>query len=325
MKTGTDSRPKVLLHLPTAGALPGLSRANVMRLRRELPSVEWVECADDASFQARLPECSGAVVWDFLPEWLERAPKLSLVSTPAAGRDWVLVRPRPGLAVEFGTFHGELIAETVLGLMLAFARGIRHGMEVQRATPWARAEVAAGMRSLRGASAVVLGFGHIGKWIGRLLKPMGIRVTGVNRRDLERPEYFDAGDTVVSIDELDVVLPEADHLVLALPGGGDTDKIIDARRLALLPERAVVYNIGRGNSIDMPALVAALRSGAIAGAGLDVFDEEPLPAGAPIRTCPNVVLMPHVSAFAPNYMDLYINKLLPLVHRHILGGATGEL
>lgn len=318
----SSERPLVLLYLPGKGGLPGLEKRHVDALRRLAPVVEWRECADEAGFLADLPDCAGAAVWRFKPEWTDLAPGLALVSTPAAGKDWVEVRPRPGLAAAFGTFHGELIAETVLGLMLAFARGIKDSLDVQRVNPWAREEIAVRQRPLRGSRAVIVGFGRIGKWIGRLLKPVGLRLTGVNRRDMARPDYFDAADAVTGMDRLDEILPETDHLVLALPSGSETERVIDARRLALLPADAVVYNIGRGNALDEAALVRALESGALRGAGLDVFEKEPLPADAAIRRCPNVILMPHVSAFAPNYLDLYLGELLPLVRGHLLGGAT---
>lgn len=319
---GADYRPVVLLYLPAHNALPGFDAADATALNAEIPEVEWRPCPDREAFLRDLPEARGAVVWEFRPKWLENAPMLRLISTPAAGKDWVRVEPRPGLAVEFGTFHGELIGETVLGLVLAFARGIRHSMERQRSEPWARGEIAGGMRAVRGSHAVIVGFGHIGKWIGHYLKPLGVRLTGVNRRDISRPDYFDREDRVIGLADLDAVLPEADHLILALPGGEGTDGVIDSRRLALLPRHAVLYNIGRGNAVDMPALVRALGSGALAGAGLDVFDREPLPADAPIRDCPNVILMPHVSAFGPNYMSLYMRELLSLVRMHMLGNAT---
>lgn len=314
----------MLAFLPAGKVLPGLEERHFDLLRRELPQVDWVECGCEKEFLDNLPESRGAVAWAFLPEWLERAPGISLVCTPAAGRDWVAIRPQPGLAVAFGAFHGELIGQTVLGLLLAFARGIRDSMEMQGREPWARDRIAGRMRSLRGSHAVILGFGHIGKWIGQYLKPMGVRLTGVNRSNMARPGYFDAGDHVAAMEDLDSLLPDTDHLILALPGDSGTDGVIDARRLGLLPHEAVVYNIGRGNSIDTPALIDALENGRLAGAGLDVFDVEPLPGDAPIRHCPNVILMPHVSAFAPTYIDLYLKELLSLVRMHLLTETTGD-
>lgn len=316
-------RPRVLLHLPAANALPGLEPRHLDRLRKEIPDVDWLMCRDDGEFLRELPGARAVVVWRFKADWLAEARRLALVSTPAAGREWIEVSSGRGLAVAFGSFHGALIAETVLGLLLAFDRGIRDSLDRRaRKEIWPRVEVAAGMRTLRGRLAVIVGFGHVGKGIGRLLKGVGMRVVGVNRNDLARPDYFEGGDRVLPIGELDGVLPEADHLIAALPGARDTDNVIDARRLALLRPDACVHNVGRGNAIDLPALTAALRAGALRGAGLDVFPEEPLLSDAPIRDCPNVVLMPHVSAFAPVYIDLYLEELLPLIRMHVTEAAT---
>ncbi len=283
---------------------------NAALLRRELPAAQVVVCADEAQFLAVLPEASAALVWRFDPAWLERAPRLRRLATPAAGHDWLRVPPRPGLQITYGAFHGEIIAETVLGLMLGACRGLLHAQRLQDAgAVWPRNELAPGMRPLRGSHAVILGFGAIGQWIARLAKPFGVRITGVRRRSgMPRPEYFDAADRLVAPDKLDALLPAADHLILALPGDTGTDCILDARRLALLPPGACLYNVGRGNAVDETALAAALRENRLAFAGLDVFQQEPLPADSPLRLCPNALLLPHASAIAPNYLDLFVRE-----------------
>jgi phosphoglycerate dehydrogenase-like enzyme len=166
------------------------------------------------------------------------------------------------------------------------------------------------MRPLRGSHLVILGFGNVGRWVGKLAKPFGVRITGMSRRPRPQPEYFTAGDAVTPANRLDTVLPHADHLMLALPSGPATDHIIDRRRLALLKPQAWLYNIGRGNAVDTAALAKALAAGRLAGACLDVFEEEPLPADHPLRALPNVLLMPHASAIAPNYLDLFLNEFI---------------
>jgi phosphoglycerate dehydrogenase-like enzyme len=168
---------------------------------------------------------------------------------------------------------------------------------------------------LRGSHVVIVGFGSIGRTIGKQLKGFGVRITGVKRSPAHAPDYFDKDDRIASTEALDQILPQADHLVLCLPGGKDTDRLLDQRRLALLPLRAWVYNVGRGNAIDEEALARSLKDGALSGACLDVYEREPLPSGSPLRTAPNVLLMPHASAFAPNYMDRYLDELIPLLQR----------
>lgn len=301
---------RATIFLPGDSGLPEMEERHVESLRRGLPGIDWTWCRSRDEFRRELPGSAIALVWLFKSEWLAEAPDLRLVATPAAGKDWIRVEPTPDRKVWFGTFHGELMAETAVGLVLTFCRGVKASLDCQVAEPWARERVAATMRPLRGSRALILGFGHIGKWIGRLLKPFGVTVTGVNRSDLSRPDYFGNNDAVITLAELEKELPRTDHLILALPGGSGTDGVIDAARLGLLPKGAYVYNLGRGNSIVMDDLAAVLQSGRIAGAGLDVYDREPLPTDAAIRRRPNVILMPHVSAFAPNYMDLFVNELI---------------
>ena len=98
------------------------------------------------------------------------------------------------------------------------------------------------------------------------------------------------------------------NLLCFLPSGPETDRLLDARRLALLNPSAFLCNFGRGNLVDETALAAALRAGRLGGALLDVFAEEPLPADSPLRSAPRCWLLPHASAFAPDYLDLYFEE-----------------
>lgn len=300
-----------LANLPAAGGLPGFEPRHIERLAAEVPALDWRSCHDKEEFARLLPEAQAALVWGFSSKLDGAAKNLRIISTPSAGREFIQATPRPGLEIAFGAFHGELMAETVIGMMLASVRGIRHSFLAMREGHWPREEVGRLMRPLRGSHAVILGFGHIGKWVGRMLKPFGVRLTGVNRTNLDRPDYFGVADVVVPMDRLDETLPKADHLVMILPGGAASDNVMNARRLALLPAHAHVFNIGRGNSLDLDALCDAIVAQRLAGAGLDVFPEEPLPADAPIRACPRVILLPHTSAFAPNYLDVYLDELIP--------------
>ena len=138
----------------------------------------------------------------------------------------------------------------------------------------------------------MLGTGDIGANTARRLKALGASVTGVCRSGRSGEAAF---DRVVPIGELDSVLPEADALIMALPATGETAGILSRERIALLPERAFVVNVGRGSAVDQTALAEALRAGRIAGASLDVMTPEPLPEDDPLWDCPNLLLTPHVS------------------------------
>ena len=291
------------------------SEADRLHLERSLPELRVTVCADRAAFVEALPVAQIAIVWVFRQEWLSLAPGLRLLATPAAGRDYFEVVLPAHVAAYYGSFQGELMAETVVGMMLGSARGVLQATRLQHSDPWPRSCLAHSMRSLRGSHVVILGFGNIGEWIARLAKPFGTRISGIKRSTVEPPPYFQAEDRVLGAGALDDVLPTADHLVVCLPRSPETDRILNARRLALLPQHAVVYNVGRGNAVDEGALAAALQSGKIGGACLDVYACEPLAADSPLRQCENALLMPHASAFSPNYMSLFIDEFAAFYRR----------
>jgi len=128
-----------------------------------------------------------------------------------------------------------------------------------------------------------------------------MNVLGVSSRGRPAAPPF---DRVVAVDALGDVLKASDHIVLALPSTAATHHLIGKPELAQMKPTAYFHNVGRGACVDEAALTQALAAEAIAGAGLDVFEEEPLPAQSPLRAMPNVLVMPHASAIAPRYLDL---------------------
>ncbi|HOE61278.1 MAG TPA: NAD(P)-dependent oxidoreductase [Kiritimatiellia bacterium] len=285
----------------------------VARLRAAFPGTRVVWCRTERAFVRNLPTVRVAVTWAFRQAWFEAAPQLRVVISSAAGRDLSPLTPPPRVTVWHGTFHGALMAETVLGWMLAFNRGILSAYRYQiQGALWPREALYGQVRLLHGTHALIVGFGHIGTAIGRLLKPFGVRVTGVRRTPQTRlPAGFGPEDAVVPIGQLDALLPEADHLILVLPSDTGTDRLINAARLARLPRHAVLYNVGRGNCLDEAALARALTTGRLRGACLDVFAEEPLQPGSPlVADLPGLVRLPHASAFADEYMERFTDEVI---------------
>ncbi|MEI7898637.1 MAG: NAD(P)-dependent oxidoreductase [bacterium] len=285
---------------------------HIARLRAAYPAAQVTWCRTQASFLRALPKAQVAVTWAFRQAWFERAPLLRRIATSAAGRDFFPIEPPPQVKVLHGTHHGPLMAETVLGLMLAFNRGILEAYGRQlKGELWPR-EALYDIRLLRGSHAVVVGFGHVATAISRQLKAFGVRVTGVRRSPPKRrPVWFGKDDALVAADRLDKVLPQADHLILVLPSDTGTDRMFDAKRLARLPRHAVVYNVGRGNCIDEAALAKALKSGTLRGACLDVFEKEPLTAASPLaENLPGLVRLPHASAFSEVYIDRFLDEVV---------------
>ncbi|MCH2364893.1 MAG: D-2-hydroxyacid dehydrogenase [Planctomycetes bacterium] len=287
-----------------------LSREHADFIEASLEGVRVKICRDREEFTASLNESEIVLVWTFLQEWFAQAPKLRWIVTPAAGRDYFQVETPEGIAIDYCSFHGEIIAETVIGMLLAHCRGLREVDLLTRTNPWPRRELAAKLVPLRGSRLTILGFGSIGAWIAKLAKPFGVRITGIRRQPDPAPEFFEDGDKLLGIESLDEALANTDHLVLALPSGKETDQLMDERRLGLLPENATISNIGRGNSLDEAALAAALREGRLAAAWLDVFHNEPLEEDSPLRSCRNAFIMPHCSAVSPNYLELFCDEFI---------------
>ncbi len=187
--------------------------------------------------------------------------------------------------------YGVTISEHLVMTALMLMRRQPEYTEVIRAGDWRVLD--GGIRSLWGSRITVLGAGDIGTEFARRARAFHpARITGVRRSAKPGDPAFDEMRTTA---ELDALLPETDLLVMALPNTADTVNILDARRMALLPEGAFVINVGRGTAIDQEALIAALESGHLAGAALDVVVPEPLPADHPLRRAKNLLLTPHVA------------------------------
>jgi len=278
-------------------------------LERRLPGVEVVCVTRSGEFLDRLPWAEAVAVWFFKSDWLKQAPNLRLIATPAAGRDWIEPEEAPGLAVWFGGFHGPMIAESVAGAVFYFAKAFGLSLRMQRQKKWARVKISSQIRSLEGARVTILGFGKIGQVIGERLKAFGCKITGVRRREAGAPAYFTAEDRIVYLEGLREALPQTDHLILTLPGGPETAGLLTREHLKMLPRTSFLYNVGRGNACRECDVVDALQAGDIAGAYLDVFETEPLPEASPLWGMDNVLIQPHLSAAAPEYLERFANEL----------------
>jgi phosphoglycerate dehydrogenase-like enzyme len=212
--------------------------------------------------------------------------RLRVIQTLSAGVDWLVGRVPEHVTVcnARGVYDAPL-AEWVVGAILAMERGLVQARDAQARREWDEFEPP----ELAGRRVVVLGIGSIGTAIADRLRPFGVEVTGVGRT---------ARDGVRSLADLDEVLRDAEILVDILPLTSDTRGLLDARRLALLPDGALVVNAGRGRTIETAALVEELQAGRIRAA-LDVTDPEPLPGDHPLWGLPNVLITPHMAGDSP--------------------------
>ncbi len=228
-----------------------------------------------------------------VPALLRQASQLKWLCSDYAGVEKYLddaVWPRPDCLLSNASgAYGPTISEHILMVLLMLLRRMPEYQADLCQRQWT---FHTPIRSIIGSHVVMLGTGDIGSHTARRLKALGASVTGVCRSGRSKEPAF---DRVVPIQELDSVLPSADALVMALPSTPETEGVLSRERIALLPERAYVVNVGRGSAIDQNALVEALMQRKLAGAALDVMTPEPLPADDPLWDCPNTIITPHVS------------------------------
>jgi len=289
--------------------------AGALRHLKELVPVgsRVVRVRSEGGFLRALPKATHALVWNFKSEWFVRAPRLKVLATPAAGRELIPEKGPEGVTIHFGSFHGPYMAETVLGFVLAWARGFF--CPELKTLSWPRTELSSKCYRLEGTHAVIAGFGHVGREIGRKLEENGVSVVGFTRHGLYKGTACSSpGET--SYSAFLCALSRADWLILALPSTTGTDRFLNAKLLAKLPKRCVVVNVGRGNAIDERALFTALKSGRLAGAYLDVRCHEPsatvleAPGFVPeLAKLSNCIVMPHTSSFGETYLSDFINEL----------------
>ncbi len=279
----------------------------------------WLRDAIEAGGAAVVePDDATGLVWaevadaDGLDRILGSHAALDWVQLPWAGvepyRDVIARHPERRWTCGKGVY-AEPVAEHALALALA---GCKHLGEYARATTW----TGQAGRNLAGARVVVLGGGGITEVLLRLLFPFKCATTVVRRR----PEPMQGADAVVGVDQLDAALAGVELLVLALALTPETAGIIDAKRLALLAQGALVVNVARGAHIVTDDLVDALQRGHLGFAGLDVTDPEPLPDGHPLWGMSNVLITPHTA----NTYDMAIPLLSERVTENVRRYAAGE-
>ncbi|HEX6122272.1 MAG TPA: D-2-hydroxyacid dehydrogenase [Ktedonobacterales bacterium] len=260
------------------------------------------------------------VVCSFRPpsDVLQFAPNLRWLAQPSAGIEHLvelgLVRVGGPVVTTATGIHAVPIGEFVLGLMLQWARHwpTMYALRRERAWPDHAGWEALRGRELAGATLGVIGLGAIGRQVARFGRALGMRVLAV--RQSARPGDHDSdADELLGPDQLGRLLGAAEYVVIAVPSTPATHHLIGAAQLAQMRPTAFLINIARGALVDEAALIAALRAGQLAGAGLDVFAEEPLPPESPLWGMPNVVLSPHLAGatdrYSQRFTDLFIENI----------------
>lgn len=276
----------------------------------------------EAEWRALLAEAD--ILFDFDPthrsDLPEVAPNVKWIQSTSAGIGQFV--KRAGYAEKTNwTFctasgtHARPLAEFALMAMLMFAKDYAYLFSEKEQQHWARY---CGFE-LESKTAAIIGLGKIGQETARLAKAFGMRVVG-NRRHPDDPQMPNV-DHLYAPDELDALLAEADYLVLAVPHTPETEGLIGREQIAKLPDGAVIINVARGQVIDQPAMTEALQNGKLRGAALDVFAVEPLPAGDPLWTLPNVIVSPHSASTADTENAKITALFIDNLQRYLRGDA----
>jgi phosphoglycerate dehydrogenase-like enzyme len=270
--------------------------------RKEKPSFEQLS-RTEALMAAMVP-----------PGMLPAMPKLRWAQSMTAGVEgWLALPDLPSgltLTCARGT-HRESMPENILGALFHVAKPYAKAAENQKRGQWIHTVA----QPLNGKTLGILGLGEIGREVARLATALGMRVIGTKRRPAAMANVAE----VLPAERTQEVLAQSDFVLLLLPATAETDNFIDSRRLAMMKPGAWLLNFGRGHLIKDEDLVAAVKARKIAGAVLDVFRQEPLPAGHPFWTTDGIVVLPHIGGPHPQ-RDTFVARLFVENLRRFLHG-----
>ena len=267
------------------------------------------------------------------PKYLALFPNLKWAQFWGAGVNWVLDYPvlqeRPFTLTNGSGIHAIAISEHIFAFMLQHGRGLRLFHEAQKANHWvrvvhpsepipdARFPFSSGnITELAGKTILLLGVGAIGERTAKLAQAFDMTVIGLRNNPHKGSPFV---DEMVGRDQLLDVIPRADFVVSSLPSTPATYHLLNKAAIDLMKPTAYVVNVGRGDNIEEEALLDALQRNAIAGAALDVVEQEPLPADAPHWGMPNLTLTPHFSGSSPHYHQRALPLLLDNLKRYTIG------
>lgn len=262
------------------------------RVRQVAPGAEVRIVPNAAALDDQLdwPE---VVFGNLAPEQVARAPQLRWLQLTSSGFEpYLSLRNSPVLLTTARGVTSKAGAEHVLAMMLSFTRQLLFFHERQREQVWDRNIPAVG--SLVGQTLGLVGCGANGQALAARAKAMEMRVIAVKRTPSAEP--IEGVDELWTVDRLDELLAQADHVALMIPLTAETHGLIGREQLKQMKRGAFLYNVSRGGVVDERALLEKLRDGSLGGAALDVFEEEPLPSSSLFWTLPNVIVTPHLGA-----------------------------
>lgn len=292
------------------------------RLASDFPEIQFVYLPSYDGMTGEIPDTDVLIGWSIKPEQLAIANKLRWIHSPAAAVHQLMfpeLIKSEVIVTNSGDVHGPVVAEHAIALLLALAKRLPQAAHYQQRRQWAQETLwqqEPRPREVSGATVVVVGLGSIGREFTARAKALGMRVLAVR----ENPQKGTAGaDAVYGTAELDNLLPQADFLLLCTPVTPTTNQLINKARLARMKPDSYLINVGRGSLADEAALIEALKQNKIAGAGLDVFTEEPLPSDSHFWNLENVLITPHTAAVTDRLWDRHYQLIGENLRRFLDG------
>lgn len=315
--------------IPVAGPKPELtyfssrlSPEELAELEQLAPNLRIVTGLSPAEALERAEEAHGVESRYATPEFLKKARNLAWVQAMSAGVDGLikneaLVKNDRIVLTNHRGVHGPAIADHAFSLLLSLTRDLRYHTENQARKKWGRGDSGLTPIALDGRTMLVVGIGGIGSEIAKRAKAFGMTVWATRRSEAPKPDYVDRVELSPKLLEL---LPEADVVAIAAPLTPETQGLFNKEAFAAMKEGAYFINIARGPIVVQDELIAALQSGKLAGAGLDVTDPEPLPADSPLWGFRNVIITPHVAGHA----EVTQERRWTLLRENLRRFAAGE-
>ncbi len=231
------------------------------------------------------------------PQALALAQRIKWIQAPAAappaGYYYKQLIQHPCTVTNFRGVYNDHISAHIMGMLLTFAKNLHIYRDQQRQKVWKPLSAEQHSVFLPESVALIVGFGGIGMETARLCEAFGMQIIGIDPRINSIP---DTSYAIYTPERLNSLLPKSDFVILTMPHTPDTEKMFSADKFSKMKKGSFFINIGRGMTTQLEALTEALQNGTIAGAGLDVFEEEPLPQSSPLWGMDNVIITPHIAA-----------------------------
>ena len=316
---------------------PAIDIDRLQRLREVAGSLEIINCQDAAQAREMIHDAEG-FFGKLTPELLSNARRLRWVQSPTASLEHYLfpeLIEHPCVLTNMRGLFSDVIADHVFGFVLCFARQLHTYIRRQTCSEWTPvggeterslfslgpatvSEIDRRHQHLSDMTLGVVGAGEIGREVLRRAAAFGMKRLAVDPLCRSVPGVL---DDVWPTTRLNDLLAESDYVVIAAPHTPETAKLFRTSRFEAMKRSAVLINIGRGAIVDLADLTAALQNGLIAGAGLDVFETEPLPAEHPLWRMDNVIITPHVAGASPRIAERHLATLMENVRRFVAGGT----